>query len=176
MTRSSQSGKFFHIAFIFACIAGLPISLHFAYDALRTVGQGTVSFKCKPAPVQVLCQITRQFHPGSIETEEILKTQLTGVKTRFIGTKKTSKAVFLTTIDGREINFSDRANTIRTHQLEAQIDVMSAFIADLQAQTLSIETRPDPAEAIPTGLVLVMFYCIAGQAFKAVVLDLKKIG
>lgn len=175
MTRSSPSGKFFHIAFILACLVGLPISLDFAYKTLMIKGWGTVSFKCKPAPVQVTCQITRQFYPGYTTTEEIPKTQLTGVKTRFIGAKKTSKGIVLTTIDGREINFSDRANTIVTHQLESQMDVISAFIANSQAQTLSVETRPDSASAISTSFILIMFYYIAGTAFKAVVLDLKKI-
>jgi hypothetical protein len=177
MTRSSPYGKFFHIAFIVAWIIGLPISLHIVYNALRDLGWGTVSFNCKPNPVQVLCQIARQPQPGNITTEKILKTQLTGVKIRFnSGTRGKTKTVVLTTIDGREIAFVDQGGGIVNTQLESQMDLLTGFIADPQAQTLSVETHPDPISMmIPGGVTCLFLYCIAVGALRAVILDLKKI-
>jgi hypothetical protein len=177
MTRSSSSGKFFHIAFIIAWIIGLPVSLHIVYNTLRTQGWGTVSFNCQPNPVQVLCQIARQPQPGNITTEEIPKTQLTGVKIRFnSGTRGKTKTVVLTTIDGREIAFDDRGGGIVNTQLESQLDLLAGFIANPQAQTLSVETHPDPISMmIPGGVTCLFLYWMAGAMLRAVILDLKKI-
>jgi hypothetical protein len=176
MTRSSSSGKFFHIAFIIAWIVGLPISLHIVYNTLRTQGWGTVSFNCQPNPVQVLCQIARQPQPGNITTEEILKTQLTGVKIRVnSGTRGRTKTVVLTTIDGREIAFDDRGGGIINTQLESQLDLLAGFIANPQAQLLSVETHPDLAGIIPASVTCLGLYWIAGGMLRAVILDLKKI-
>jgi hypothetical protein len=175
MPRSSQSGKPFHIIFIFACIIGLPISLHIAHNTLINQGWGTVSFNCKPNPVQVLCQIARQPQPGNIATEEILKTQLTGVQVRLnSGTRGKTKTIILTTTDGREIAFADRDGGIINTQLESQIDSLAAFIANPQAQTLSVETHPDPTGMIPGSIVCLGLYWIAGGMLRAVILDLKK--
>jgi hypothetical protein len=176
MTRSSPYGKFFHITFILAWIVGLPISLHIAYNTIVTQGWGTVSFNCQPNPVQVLCQISRQPQPGNITTEEILKTQLTGVKVRFnSGTRSKTKTVVLTTIDGREIAFVDRGGGIINTQLESQLDLLTGFITNPQAQTLSVETHPDLAGAIPAIVTCLGLYWIAGGMLRAVILDLKKI-
>jgi hypothetical protein len=177
MTRSSPYGKFFHIAFIIAWIIGLPISLHIVYNALRDVGWGTISFNCKPNPVQVLCQIARQPQPGNITTEKILKTQLTGVKIRFVnGTRSPTKSIVLTMIDGREISFTDQRGGIINTQLESQLDLISTFIADPQAQTLSVETHPDPISMmIPGGITCLFLYYMAFEALRSVILDLKKI-
>jgi hypothetical protein len=177
MTRSSSYGKFFHVAFIIAWIVGLPISLHIVYNTLRNQGWGTVSFNCQPNSVQVLCQIARQPQPGTVITEKILKTQLTGVKVRFnSGTRGRTRTVVLTTIDGREIAFVDQGGGIINTQLESQLDLLAGFIADPQAQTLNVETHPDPmGMMIPGGITCLFLYYIAFGSLRAVILDLKKI-
>jgi hypothetical protein len=177
MTRSSSSGKPFHIAFIIAWIMGLPISLHIVCNTLRNQGWSTVSFNCQPSPVQVLCQIARQPQPGNITTEEIPKTQLTGVKIRVnSGGKGKTKTVVLATIDGREIAFVDQGGGIINTQLESQLDLLAGFIADPQAQTLSVETHPDPISMmIPGGVTCLFLYYMAFEVLRSVILDLKKI-
>jgi hypothetical protein len=175
MTQSSQLGKPFDIIFILACIVGLPISLHIVYNMLRTDGWGTVSFDCKPNPVQVLCQIARQPQPGNVTTEKILKTQLTGVTIRLNpGNKGKTRTVVLTTIDGRQIAFDDRGGGIVNTQLESQIDALAAFIANPQAQYLSVETHPDPTGMMPKGIICLGLYWMVGGMLRAVILDLKK--
>jgi hypothetical protein len=119
----------------------------------------TVSIRCQPSPVQVMCQITNEPDLGGTNLK-IPKTQLTEIEYRYRAMEGVAiQWISLTTISEAEIplNRSRRGRIIQ--QLRPYKDRIAKFIADPQAQTLNIEThqRNMPFQVpIVTGFIILL--------------------
>ncbi len=116
----------------------------------------TVTLKCQPNPELVICNITSEPYPGRFRKVEIPKQKLAGVE--IVDRQSRGKyRIGLITNDRQEIPLTRNWNGDATTQIEAQLDRISAFISDPNAQTLTIETRRD----FPL-LPLLMTGCVIG--------------
>jgi hypothetical protein len=102
----------------------------------------TVSLKCAPDPVEVICKINGEPNPGETRTLEIPKAQLAEVKI-IDRQRKGQHRIGLITIDQQKISLTRNFSGGATIQLKPQIDRIAAFIADPNATSLTVETRRD---------------------------------
>jgi hypothetical protein len=141
-------------------IAGLVIMPFVAWNYVPGYGWETVSFQCAPRSGQVMCKLSGEPKPGKKRTVSIAKQQLTGVKVRQkdsdYADSSTVNMIVLTTIDKKEIPLTIEWGGAATIQLLKQIDELSAFIADPQAQTLSLKTERELIQMAPA-----LFICCA---------------
>jgi hypothetical protein len=106
----------------------------------------TVSIKCQPNPVQVICHISNKPDPGGTNLD-IPKTQLTGVKYTFRAMEgNVIQGIVLTTIDEQEIPLHRNPRGKLLRQLIKRKAQIAKFIADPQAKNLTIETQPRDVE------------------------------
>jgi hypothetical protein len=124
----------------------------------------TVSIKCQPSPVQVICRISNEPYLGG-RSLEVSKTQLTGTEYLFRAMEgSTIQWIALTMIDEKIIilNRSPGGKIIR--QLVKYKAQIAKFIADPQAKTLSIEThRRDinlQMQVVTGGIILFSCLCL----------------
>lgn len=101
----------------------------------------TVSLKCLPNPVEVICKIDGEPYPGGTRIVEIPKSQLVGVKIIDRMRQKKQYRIGLIKIDRQQIPLTRNFNGDVTIQLEPQIDRIAAFINDPNATSLTIKTQ-----------------------------------
>jgi hypothetical protein len=100
----------------------------------------TVSLKCEPSPVAVICKINGEPSPGETRMVEVPKAQLAKVDV-IDRQRKGQHRIGLITIDHQKIPLTRNFSGDATIQLEQQLDQIAAFIADPTATSLNIETR-----------------------------------
>lgn len=100
----------------------------------------TVSLKCSPNPVEVICRISGEPNPGETRIIEVPKSQLAKVEI-IDRQRKGTYRLGLMTIDRQKIPLTRNYGGDATVQLEQQIDRISTFIADPNATNLAIETK-----------------------------------
>jgi hypothetical protein len=117
----------------------------------------TVSLHCQPSPEQVVCKISGEPYPGIQRNIAIPKTQLAGIKPIFrLMEDNLVQHLVLTTIDRQEIPLNIHPSGHLTIQLSQQQNKIAAFLANPQAQTLSITTQrnfPLPLSIITAGMI-----------------------
>ncbi len=101
----------------------------------------TVSLKCSPSPVEVICKISGEPNPSETRMLEVPKAQLTEVAVIDLTRRPTRYRLGLITIDHQKIPLTRNFSGDATIQLEQQIDRIATFIADPNATDLTIETR-----------------------------------
>jgi hypothetical protein len=100
----------------------------------------TVSIKCQPSPVKVICHISNEPSFGGRKLD-ILKIQLTGTDYMFrVQEDNRIKWLTLTTIDEKTIFLNRSPGGKIINQLVKHKAQIAKFIADPQAQNLAIET------------------------------------
>jgi hypothetical protein len=142
-----------------ACVGGC---LWFWYVNIIDDYLETVSIKCQPRPVEVICHISSEPALGVINLE-IPKTQLTGIES--IHRAMDGNRIYwiaLATVDekGIPLHRSPQGNII--NQLIKYKAQIAKFIADPQARTLTIETQ---RRSIPLQMVVLtggisLFSCL----------------
>jgi hypothetical protein len=136
-----------------AAIAGLAIMPFVAWHYVPGYGWETVSFQCKPQAGTVMCKLMGEPRPGKKRIVTIAKNQLSGVKVRTKGSAyadgSTVNMIVLTTIDNKEIPLTIEWGGAATVQMLKQCDQLAAFIADPQAQTLSLKTDRELIQLAP---------------------------
>jgi hypothetical protein len=141
-------------------IAGLVVMPFVAWHYIPGYGWETVSFQCKPQTGTVMCKLTGEPRPGKKRIVAIAKNQLSGVKVRTkdgpYSDNSTVDMIVLTTIDKKEIPLTIEWGGAATVQMLKQIDEINAFIADPQAQTLSLKTDRELIQMAPA-----LFICCA---------------
>lgn len=100
----------------------------------------TVSLKCSPSPVEVICKINGEQNPGETSMLEVPKSQLAEVAV-INRQRKGSYRIGLITIDQLKIPLTRGYSGDATVQLEQQFDRIATFIADPNATNLNIETK-----------------------------------
>jgi hypothetical protein len=100
----------------------------------------TVSLKCSPSPVAIICKITGEPNPGETRMVEVPKAQLARIEV-IDRQRKGEYRIGLITIDHQKIPLTKKISGDATIQLKQQIDQIAAFIADPTATSLNIETR-----------------------------------
>jgi hypothetical protein len=100
----------------------------------------TVSLKCSPSPVEVICKISGEPNPGETRMLEVPKAQLAEVAV-IDRQRKGQHRIGLITIDRQKIPLTRNFSGDATTQLEQQIDRIATFIADPNATNLTIETQ-----------------------------------
>jgi hypothetical protein len=134
-------------------IAGLVLMPFAAWHYVPGYGWETVSFQCDPQVGQVMCKLIGEPKPGKKRIVAIAKSELSGVKVL----KKEGRArsgslvnmIVLTTIDQKEIPLTIEWGGAATVQMLKQLDELEAFIADPQAQTLSLKTDRELIQMAP---------------------------
>ena len=101
----------------------------------------TVSLKCSPNPVEVICRISGEPNPGETRIIEVPKTQLAKLAIIDRSTRPIRYRLGLITIDRQKIPLTRNYSGDATVQLERQIDRISTFIADPNATNLTVETK-----------------------------------
>jgi hypothetical protein len=141
-------------------VAGLLIMPFVAWNYVPSYGWETVSFQCKPQVGTVMCKLIGEPKPGQKRIVAIAKNDLTGVK---VVEKESNyddgsrvNMIMLTTIDEKQIPLTIEWGGAATVQMLKQIDELAAFIADPQAQTLSLKTDREPIQMLPA-----LFICCA---------------
>ena len=127
------------------------ISSWICYFLIVALYWETTSLKCQPELQQgVLCNIVSESSPIQMRRRSIPKTQLAEVKVIYQKGRRPLSRVVLIGIDRQEIPLTDNWGGSVTTQLKQKIDLINTFIADPQAQTLTVETRRDiPLQTIP---------------------------
>jgi hypothetical protein len=150
---SAQSApKNIYLFKIFA-VTWVGLSALSSYILIKHLFWETTSLQCQPEQQEVICRISGEPGPGETRKLSIPKAQLAGVKV--LSQKKSHKQrstrqVVLIDINQQEIPLTAHWGGEATHQLLKEIDRMTAFIQDPQAQTLSIVThREIPPPTIP---------------------------
>jgi hypothetical protein len=140
-----------------------------AWHYIPGYGWETVSFQCKPQTGTVMCKLIGEPRPGKKRIVSIAKHKLSGVK---VMTKdgphrdnSTVDMIVLTTTDKKEIPLTIEWGGAATVQMLKQIDEINAFIADPQAQTLSLKTDRELIQMAPA---LFMCCCLTWGALQAV--------
>lgn len=137
---------------------------------MMTMYWETVTFKCQPNPELVTCNIINEIYPGRFRKVEVPKQQLAGVE--IVDRQSHGKyRIGLITNERKEIPLTRHWNGDASVQIEAQLDRISAFIKDPNAQTLSIETRRDFPLLPLVMTVGVIGFC--GLSLKKLWLELK---
>ncbi len=137
---------------IFA-VTWVSLSALSCYILIKYLFWETTSFHCQPEPQEVICNIYGEPSPGETRKLRISKAQLVGVKV--LSQKKTHKQVsvrqvVLIDINQQEIPLTVNWGGAATHQLLKEIDRLTTFIQDPQAQTFSTNTRREiPPPTIP---------------------------
>ncbi len=111
----------------------------------------TTRIECKPDSQQVVwCKITDESSPTQTTIRSIPKSQLAGVAVIHQQSRRPLSRVVLIGIDRQEIPLTTHWGGSVTTQLDREIERIDAFIANPQAQTLTVETdRNIPLPAIP---------------------------
>jgi hypothetical protein len=133
-------------------IAGLAVMPFVAWHYIPGYGWETVSFQCNPQGAQVMCKLVGDPRPGKKRIVAIAKSELSGVKVvEKGGSYRNSRVnmIVLTTVDQKEIPLTLEWGGAATVQLLKQIDELGTFIADPQAQTLSLKTDREFIQMAP---------------------------
>jgi hypothetical protein len=129
----------------------------------------TTRLKCQPQPKQIICTIEGDMLFGQHRRTTVPKAQLSGVKVIRKPGKKNIDRIVLSTIDRPEIPLNDGGGGEITIQLNEQVDRIQAFIADPQAQTLTVEThRNFPLSLLPLTLLVGFMLWRAGLQLKSI--------
>lgn len=128
----------------------------------------TIKIECQPNSQQVvLCNIVDESSPIETTIRSIPKSQLSEVKIINQRGRRPLSRVVLIGVDYQQMSLTTRWGGSVTTQLTKEIDRINAFIADSQAQTLSIQTRRDvPLQAIPiVGFVTLLNMVLVKKAW-----------
>jgi hypothetical protein len=111
----------------------------------------TIKIECQPNSQQVVfCNITDESSPTQTTTKSIPKSQLAEVKIINQRGRRPLSRVVLIGVNHQQMSLTTHWGGSVTTQLTQEIDQINSFIADPQAQTLTLETRRDiPLQAIP---------------------------
>jgi hypothetical protein len=122
----------------------------------------TVSIKCQPRPVEVICHISSEPSLGGINLD-IPKTQITGIES--IHRSMDGNIIYwiaLATVDKKGIPLHRNPQGKVINQLIKHKAQIAKFIADPQAQTLIIEThrRNIPLQMLVVTGGIMLFSCL----------------
>jgi hypothetical protein len=111
----------------------------------------TIKIECQPDSQQViLCNIVDEASPTQTTIRSIPKSQLAQVKIIHQKGRNPLSRVVLIGSNRQQMSLTTHWGGSVTAQLKPEIDRINSFIADPQAQTLTIATRRDiPLQAIP---------------------------
>jgi hypothetical protein len=129
----------------------------FWYILMVAIFWETVSLKCQPQPVEVICKIAGEPYPGGIRNIEIPKSQIVEVR-KIYGISKKNKdgyKIGLITVDQQAIALTRGQGDV-INQLNIKMERIARFIADPQAQTLDVETQRNFPVLLwlPTGAII----------------------
>jgi hypothetical protein len=163
--KSSRTAKFFKTV-------GVAIfSMFWIFFLLLIVSSfwETTSLNCLPQPKQIICTIEGDMLFGQHRKTTVPKAQLSGVNVIRKPGKKYIDRIVLSTIDRPEIPLNNGIGGEITIQLNEQVDRIRAFIADPQAQTLTLEThRNFPLPFLPLTLLIGFMLWRAGLEVKSI--------
>jgi hypothetical protein len=129
----------------------------------------TASLKCQPQPKQIICNIEGEMLFGQHRSTTVPKAQLSGIQVIRKQGKKNIARIVLFTIDRQEVPLNNGIGGEITIQLNEQVDRIRAFIADPQAQTLTVEThRNFPLLLLPLTLLTGFMFWRAGLEVKSI--------
>jgi hypothetical protein len=155
MNKASLVKKIFSTA----CVGGF---LLFWYLEIVTDYLETVSIKCQPRPVEVICHISSEPSLGGINLD-IPKTQITGIES--IHRSMDGNIIYwiaLATVDKKGIPLHRSPQGKIINQLIKHKAQIAKFIADPQARTLTIETyrRDIPLQMLVVTGGTILFSCL----------------
>jgi hypothetical protein len=171
MLNRRSIGKLSGKSKVFGVVPIALFSIFWSIILLLAVGScwETVSLRCQPRSEQVICDIQGGLFLGPSRTLTVSKAQLSGVQVIRKAGKKTIDRIVFSTINGQEIPLNLGIGGDVTIQLNEQVHRIQKFIADPQAQTLTVETqRKFPWPFLPITL-------LAGFMFWQANIKLKKI-
>ncbi len=141
----------------------------FAWHYVPGYGWETVSFQCNPQVGQVMCKLIGEHRPGEKRIVTIAKNELSAVKVLqkegSYNDNSLVNMIMLTTIDKKEIPLTIEWGGAATVQMLKQIDKLKAFIADPQAETLSLQTDRELIQLAPA---LFICFCLTWEALKTI--------
>jgi hypothetical protein len=155
MNKASFAKKIFSTA----CVGGF---LLFWYLEMVDDYLETVSIKCQPRPVQIICHISSEPSLGGINLD-IPKTQITGIES--IHRSMDGNIIYwiiLATVDKKGIPLHRSPKGKIIDQLIKHKAQIAKFIADPQARTLTIETyhRDVPLQMLVVTGCIILFSCL----------------
>jgi hypothetical protein len=169
--RGRTNGKSSRTAKFFKTVGVAIFSMFWIFFLLLIVSSfwETTSLKCLPQPKQIICTIEGDMLFGQHRKTTVPKAQLSGVNVIRKPGKKYIDRIVLSTINRPEIPLNDGGGGEITIQLNEQVDRIRAFIADPQAQTLTVEThRNFPLLLLPLTLLTGFMFWRAGLEVKRI--------
>jgi hypothetical protein len=151
-------------------VTWVGLSTLVCYVLIKHLFWETTSLQCQPELPEILCKISGEPGPGETRKLSIPKAQLVEVKV--LSQQKAHKQrplrkVVLIDVNQQEIPLTANWGGAATQQLLPQVDLITAFIQDPQAQTLSVVTsREIPPLTIPIiGLVVLLDFALLKEAW-----------